>query len=173
MSTHLHNIYKLQDYIKFMVKNPYNPKVKIQGTQNKMSSRKVNSTNSLNNSKDSVNSTMNNNSNNVYNKNVEYSKRAQGHNPIEARELELYVESDGVTYQQRLEPIYKNLAKKQQKGTYDREKAIKVYKYAVDDSAKRYEKELGSGQKIYSSADKWEVAKRLEASNRDELENYL
>ena len=92
----------------------------------------------------------------------------------QVRELELFTENDGDIYKSRLNPIYKNLAKKQEKGNYDEQKAQKLYLYAVNDGAKKYEKEFGTnGVKIFSSNDKKEVAKRLEKNNRDELKEYL
>lgn len=58
-------------------------------------------------------------------------------------ELEMYSINDGQLYNQRLHPIQKNLMRKYQKGIYDKEKAIKLYKYAADDASKKYKKEFG------------------------------
>lgn len=95
------------------------------------------------------------------------------YNETEVRELQLYLENDSEIYNKRLLPIYKNLEKKQVKGVYDSKKATKLYGYAVNDGAKKYTKEFGSSNNIFSSADKKEVAKRMEKENRDDLKNLI
>lgn len=79
------------------------------------------------------------------------------------RELVLYAQNDGDLYRQRVQPIMANLRKKMEKGTYDPEKAIKVWQYLADDAAKRYTKEFGNngphgGFGIFSPADRYEAA---------------
>jgi len=63
-----------------------------------------------------------------------------------ATELQLYVENDGELYRRQGEPILRNLEKKVKKGTYDHDKAVKLYGYLVESSAKMYVKEFGSGE---------------------------
>ena len=59
-------------------------------------------------------------------------------------------------------PIYKNLDKKREKGTYDSELSEKAFKHHADKSAKKYQKEFGSGGSlIFSPSDRKQVAKEL------------
>ena len=60
----------------------------------------------------------------------------------EARELKLYIDNDGDLYKQRLIPIVKNIQRKMKSGKYDHKKAPKLWKYLVDDGAKKYAKEF-------------------------------
>ena len=60
----------------------------------------------------------------------------------EARELKLYIDNDGDLYKQRLIPIVKNIQRKMKSGKYDHNKAPKLWKYLVDDGAKKYAKEF-------------------------------
>lgn len=62
------------------------------------------------------------------------------------RELVLVITNDGDLYRQRTTPIIENLKKKAAKGTYDREKAVKLWQYLADDGVRMYDKEYGSGR---------------------------
>lgn len=64
-------------------------------------------------------------------------------NDAEVRELVLFIENDEPLYRQRWQPILKNLANKKAQGKYDREKAIKLFMYLMEDGAKRYSTEFG------------------------------
>ena len=60
----------------------------------------------------------------------------------EATELKLFIDNDANLYRQRLVPIVKNIQKKMKSGKYDHNKAPKLWKYLVDDGAKKYAKEF-------------------------------
>ena len=100
--------------------------------------------------------------------------RHRGHNfrgEIEARELQLFCENDGNLYRQQVQPIEKNLTRRIANGTYDHEKSKKLWMYLADNCARKYAKEFGSGQpwhKMFSTADRREVAKNFADSFRDE-----
>lgn len=63
----------------------------------------------------------------------------------EATELQLYIDSDGTLYRQRVTPIRKNLATKVATGTYDHDKAVKIYMQLAEVAAQGYVKEYGGG----------------------------
>ena len=69
--------------------------------------------------------------------------------PDMAREIELYADSDSTLYFQRRQPILINLGKKYKKGTYDIQKAAKLWRYYIDAALEKYNKEFGS------RGDKW------------------
>ena len=69
--------------------------------------------------------------------------------PDMARELELYADNDSLLYFQRRKPILINLSKKYKKGTYDIQKAAKLWRYYIDAALEKYNKEFGS------KGDKW------------------
>ena len=89
----------------------------------------------------------------------------------EARELLLFCENDGDLYRQQVQPIEKNLTRKRAKGVYDHQKSIKLWTYLADNCARKYVKEFGGGlpwHKMFSTADRREVAKAFADSFRDE-----
>ena len=103
---------------------------------------------------------------------VEGLDEAVGHNEDNTHELHLYASNHGDLYRQRISPIINNLAKKHAKGTYDHEKAKKLWKYAADDAAQRYTKEHGghghASYGAFSPADRKEVASRMADEHAEE-----
>lgn len=97
---------------------------------------------------------------------------AVAHNEDNTRELHLYADNHADLYRQRITPIINNLAKKHAKGTYDHEKAKKLWKYAADDAAQRYTKEHGGhghgSHGSFSPADRREVASRMADEHAEE-----
>lgn len=61
----------------------------------------------------------------------------------DATELQLYVDNDADLYRQQHQPILKNLITKMARGTYDRDKAVKLFMYLAESGAKKYTKEFG------------------------------
>ena len=61
-----------------------------------------------------------------------------------ARELVLYTTNDADLYRQQVQPIIKNLARKMQKGVYNAELAVKLWRYLADNGAKKYAKEFAT-----------------------------
>lgn len=59
-----------------------------------------------------------------------------------AHDIELYAENNADLHRQRYIPILKNLKKRLDKGTFDMEKSVTLWKYYVEDADKRYQKEV-------------------------------
>ena len=83
-------------------------------------------------------------------------------------ELKMYIDNDADLYRQRLIPIVKNIQKKMKSGKYDHKKAPKLWKYLVDDGAKKYQKEF-PGVK-FSRQEKDAVAQEFADEYKDEIE---
>jgi len=79
-------------------------------------------------------------------------------NPIEVRELKLYLENDADIYRQRLTPIYKNLQRKKARGIYHHDLAIKGMLYAVNDANKKYKHDFGYS---FTTGVRYQVAKEM------------
>jgi hypothetical protein len=94
--------------------------------------------------------------------------------PDMARELELYADNDSTLYFQRRKPILINLGKKYKKGTYDIQKAAKLWRYYIDAALEKYNKEFGSkGDKWYelmSVADRNLLALEYAKATKDEFD---
>ena len=82
----------------------------------------------------------------------------------EARELKLTMDSSEEGYKQQYIPILKNLSRKMKKGTYDKEKAVKLMMYYVSNGAKRYEKDFGGGGATGPSVGGFDKKTREEAA---------
>lgn len=99
--------------------------------------------------------------------------------PDAAREIELYADNDSRLYFSRKLPILKNLQKKFKKGTYDIDKAAKLWRYYIDDAMQRYNKEFGSrGNKWYellSTSDRQLLALEYakDTLNEFEMGNFI
>jgi hypothetical protein len=65
-------------------------------------------------------------------------------NPTEVRELLLYADNESKLYRQK-QDIIKNILRKMKSGKYDPRLAPKLWMYWVDNAAKMYDKEMGSG----------------------------
>jgi len=61
-----------------------------------------------------------------------------------AREIQIFADNDYLLYQQRKRPILINLGKKYKKGTFDVQKAAKLWRYYIDAAMQKYHKEFGS-----------------------------
>jgi hypothetical protein len=90
-----------------------------------------------------------------------------------AHELVLHADNDHHLYKSSHVPVAKNLEKKHKKGTYDHEKAKKLWKYHADRAAHSYAKQHGSpGQKghhIFSVKDRQQAAKHFADSHHAEM----
>ena len=83
-------------------------------------------------------------------------------------ELQMFIDNDPMLYKQRLIPIVKNIQRKMKSGKYDHKKAPKLWKYLVDDGAKKYQKEF-PGVK-FSRQEKDAVAQEFADEYKDEIE---
>lgn len=66
-----------------------------------------------------------------------------------AREIQLYADNDSQLYRQRKNPILQNLSRKYIKGTYDIDKAAKLWRNYIDAALQKYHKEFGGRGKWY------------------------
>ena len=90
----------------------------------------------------------------------------------EATELKNTMDSTEEGYNQQYIPILKNLTKKMKKGTYDRDKAAKLFMYYVDNGAKRYVKDYGGTVRDQFPKDvRMQAAKAYVEDFEDEYEN--
>lgn len=62
-------------------------------------------------------------------------------NSAEAKELELYAQNESALYSQK-QAIIKNIQRRLKKGTYDATKAVRLWRYWIDNAATRYRREF-------------------------------
>lgn len=83
-----------------------------------------------------------------------------------AVELALFIENDGQIYRSQTLPIIKNLQRKIAKGTYDPQKALKLWRHLADRGAHDYFKQHGEPHtttwfQMFSTKDRADAAKLL------------
>jgi hypothetical protein len=92
-----------------------------------------------------------------------------------AKDLVLHADSDRQLQRSSHEPIIKNLAKKHANGSYDSDKASKLWGYHADRAAMSCCKQHGGGQdvwhKMFPTSDRKQAANHWEALHRDNLQN--
>ena len=79
----------------------------------------------------------------------------------ETRELYLFAINDADLYRQQRESIEKNLQKRFDAGTYDRNKAVKLWTYFANNAAKKYHKDFcgnGKWHQMFSVMDRLNMA---------------
>ena len=88
-----------------------------------------------------------------------------------AHDIMMIGDNDGDLYNQQYLPIIKNLMRKRAKGIYEPEKAVKLWRYWVDNVVKKHAKDLGivSSRQV-SGATRNEVAKEKEEQERTEMD---
>lgn len=74
-----------------------------------------------------------------------YAWEGKGLDEVSAKELHLWIESDGALYDRQWTPIIKNLVAKKARGVYDSKLAAKLFGYLVEAGAKRYNQEVEGG----------------------------
>ncbi len=95
-----------------------------------------------------------------------------------AKELAIFVDQDAELYRQQLTPIHDNLSRKKKKGIYNPELATKLFRYLVDNGAKKYAKEHSGGvshaRQIFPGRVRNAVARQLKDTfdTEYELGNY-
>lgn len=96
-------------------------------------------------------------------------------NDVDAvREIELFIENDYQLYRSQTNPILINLTKKFKKGTFDINKASKLFRYLIDSGMKKYHKEYGSGKdwhKLLSTHDRQYLAEQMAKHTLIELKS--
>lgn len=92
----------------------------------------------------------------------------------ESRELRLFGDNDGDLNRQSTQPIRDNLGKKMDKGSYDPERAAKLWQYHADRAAQSYAKQFGDGQpwhKMFPTSVRKEAARHWERSEREDIKS--
>ena len=95
----------------------------------------------------------------------------EGH--AETSELKIYIDNEQSLDKQKME-IYKNLSRKQKKGIYEHDLAVKLFMYLVENGAKKYAKESGDDvvwHEMFSKADRKQVAEELTKDFEDAYKN--
>lgn len=88
---------------------------------------------------------------------------------VESHELALFAENTEQIYFSSILPTVRNLAKKQRKGIYDKEKAVDAFYHVATRASKLYEREFGCA---FSVQERFTAACELESSYSDSLLDF-
>lgn len=91
------------------------------------------------------------------------------------QELKLYAVNDRYLYEQA-RYICKNLAKKQVKGIYEEEKAVKAFFYLANEATKRYNKEFAGLYRWYdlaNTATRKQIATELLSYYQEDIQELV
>lgn len=90
-------------------------------------------------------------------------------NEMSSKELTLQIANDGELYQKQIEPIIKNLARKKNKGVFDKNLAVKLFRYAVDNKVKELK---GPQSRTIPGSVRNDAATKLLSQFSDEIDEY-
>lgn len=92
-----------------------------------------------------------------------------------SRELRLFADNDADLHRQSMQPIRDNLGNKMDKGSYDPQKAEKLWSYHADRAAQAYARQFGSGgqawHKMFPTSVRREAAGHWERQERDDIKS--
>lgn len=92
-----------------------------------------------------------------------------------AHELALYIENDYTLYRQNIIPACNSLNTRIKRGTYDHEKAVKMWEHVALHGAHKYCKDFADYEdmpRVFNPATRREAAKELQAFFADHLINW-
>ena len=90
-------------------------------------------------------------------------------NEMSSNELSLQISNDGELYQKQIQPIIKNLARKKNKGVFDKNLAVKLFRYAVDNKVKELK---GPQSRTIPGSVRNDAATKLLSQFSDEIDEY-
>jgi len=90
-------------------------------------------------------------------------------NEMSSNELSLQISNDGELYQKQIQPIIKNLARKKNKGVFDKNLAVKLFRYAVDNKVKELK---GPQSRMIPGSVRNDAATKLLSQFSDEIDEY-
>ena len=89
----------------------------------------------------------------------------------EEQEIYLYAVNDGRLYENMTKPIMRNMARKINNGTYDKDKAVVAWEYLVKDAIEKYNKEFDDEQIRLAPASRKRVAQVMVDNYEENVNN--
>lgn len=89
----------------------------------------------------------------------------------EEQEIYLYAVNDGRLYENTTKPIMRNMARKINNGTYDKDKAVVAWEYLVKDAIEKYNKEFDDEQIRLAPASRKRVAQVMVDNYEENVNN--
>jgi len=92
---------------------------------------------------------------------------------LSASEIATQASNDGQLYSRQIEPIVKNLARKKVKGSYNKDLAVKLYRYAVDNKVKEIAKSKNMNSRTIPGNVRNDAASKTLSQFDSEVNDYV
>ena len=92
---------------------------------------------------------------------------------LSASEIASQASNDSQLYARQLEPIVKNLARKKVKGNYNKDLAVKLFRYAVDNKVKEIAKAKNMNSRTIPGTVRNDAAARMLSQFDSEINDYV
>ena len=89
-----------------------------------------------------------------------------------ASELASQASNDADLYRRQIQPIIKNLGRKKFKGVYNKDLAVKLFRYAVDNKVKEIAQQKNMSSRMIPGAVRNDAASQLLSSFSSEIDEY-
>ena len=99
-------------------------------------------------------------------------KTVKEDNEMRASEIASQASNDSELYRRQIQPIIKNLGRKKFKGVYNKDLAVKLFRYAVDNKVKEIAQQKNMSSRMIPGADRNDAAASLLSSFSSEIDEF-
>ncbi len=99
-------------------------------------------------------------------------KTVKEDNEMRASEIASQASNDSELYRKQIQPIIKNLGRKKFKGVYNKDLAVKLFRYAVDNKVKEIAQQKNMSSRMIPGAVRNDAASQLLSSFSSEIDEY-
>ena len=99
-------------------------------------------------------------------------KTVKEDNEMRASEIASQASNDSELYRRQIQPIIKNLGRKKFKGIYNKDLAVKLFRYAVDNKVKEIAQRKQMSSRMIPGAVRNDAASQLLSSFSSEIDEY-
>ena len=99
-------------------------------------------------------------------------KTVKEENEMRASEIASQASNDSELYRRQIQPIIKNLGRKKFKGVYNKDLAVKLFRYAVDNKVKEIAQQKQMSSRMIPGSVRNDAASQLLSSFSSEIDEY-
>ena len=99
-------------------------------------------------------------------------KTVKEDNEMRASEIASQASNDSELYRRQIQPIIKNLGRKKFKGVYNKDLAVKLFRYAVDNKVKEIAQQKNMSSRMIPGTVRNDAASQLLSSFSSEIDEY-
>jgi len=99
-------------------------------------------------------------------------KTVKEDNEMRASEIASQASNDSELYRKQIQPIIKNLGRKKFKGVYNKDLAVKLFRYAIDNKVKEIAQRKQMSSRMIPGAVRNDAASQMLSSFSDEIDEF-